>query len=257
MCDPITAGVATFAQGAIGAVGSHQSAQAQADYQNEVAQREYNYNNQRQKLDWQNQLGIWAQKRLEYKQGVDENFSASDRAFASEQAQMNEQFQQALFQKQDMMQQLVGLRGTNAASERSGRSVQRLDTAAVGAFGRNNAVIAANLTSAQGAMRQRLYDNSLQLQAANQRAYNQVIIPPQKPMAVPQPMAVPGPSGSSLALGIAGAALGGFGTYASMKAPKGFEPPKAQTFTAPSGKPYYGPAFGVDWKYNPTNTFGL
>jgi hypothetical protein len=205
--------------GIMGAVGSHQQAQAQADYQNESARRNYEYANRQRALDWQNQLSVWAVKRNEYQQQVGENFSAADRAYASEQAKLNEQFEAAALQKQDMMAQLIGLTGANRASERSGRSVQRLDTAAVAAFGRNQAIMTKNLVSARNAMIQRTYDNTLQLDAANRRAYNNVAVAPTPGIAPPQPVMVAGPSGMGLAAGILGGVASGIGAFNSLKAP--------------------------------------
>jgi hypothetical protein len=228
--------------GIMGAVGSHQQAQAQADYQNESARRNYEYANRQRALDWQNQLSVWAVKRNEYQQQVGENFSAADRAYASEQTRLNEQYEAAALQKQDMMAQLIGLTGTNNASERSGRSVQRLDTAALAAFGRNNAIISKNLTSARSAMIQRTYDNTLQLDAANRRAYSNVAVAPTAGIAPPQPVMVAGPSGMGLAAGILGGVASGIGAFNSLKAPD-------------AG----GPAGGNSWGYGQTGgmkTFG-
>ena len=220
MCDPIVAGVASFASGAMGAVGQHQSAQAQADYQNETARRNYKYATQQRALDWQNQLSVWGVKRNEFQHQVNENFSAADRAYASEQTRLNEQFQAASLQKQDMMAKVIGLTGSNRASERSGVSAGRLDTEALAAFGRNQAIMTKNLVSARSAMMQRTYDNHLQLDAANRRAYNQVAVAPVAGIAPPRPTMVAGPSGMGLAAGILGGVASGIGTYHSLKAPK-------------------------------------
>lgn len=219
MCDPISAGVATFASGALSAVGQHQGQQAQADAQNASSVRNYQHALREREYNWQNQLSVWGAKRNEYYRTVDENFSAADRAYASEQMRLNEQFEAATLQKQDMLAQLIGVTGTNRASERSGRSAQRMDTAAIAAFGRNQAIMTKNLTSARAAMHQRLYDNSMQLQAANARAHSQVAIAPTPGLAPSQPTMVAGPSGIGLAAGLLGAAASGFGTYSSLKAP--------------------------------------
>ena len=203
----------------MGAVGSHQQAQAQADYQNETARRNYEHATRQRALDWQNQLSVWAVKRNEYQQQVSENFSAADRAYASEQTRMKEQFEAASIQQQGMNEQLNQLLGANRASERSGRSSQRLDTAALAAFGRNNAIMTKNLVSARGAMINRTYDNNLQLDAANRRAYNQVAVAPTAGIAPPQPVMVAGPSGMGLAAGILGGVASGIGAFNSLKAP--------------------------------------
>ena len=43
MCEPISAGIASGASSVMGGIGSHQSAQAQADFTNEQSRRQYDY----------------------------------------------------------------------------------------------------------------------------------------------------------------------------------------------------------------------
>ena len=222
MCLPAVAAVASAGSGILGAVGSHQQAQAQADLTNEQSRRQYDYANKQRALDWQGQLSVWGVKRNEFQNQVSENFSAADRAYASEQTKLHEMYQQAAFGQQDQLAQLIGATGSNAASERSGRSAQRLDTAALGQYGRNNAVIAANLASARNASIQRTYDTTLATDAANRRAHSQVAVAPVAGIAPPQPVMVGGPSGLGLAAGILGGVASGIGAYNSLKAPSAF-----------------------------------
>ena len=219
MCLPAVAAVASAGSGILGAVGSHQQAQAQADLTNEQSRRQYDYANKQRALDWQGQLSVWGVKRNEFQNQVSENFSAADRAYASEQTQLHEMYQQAAFGQQDQLAQLIGATGSNAAAERSGRSAQRLDTAALGQFGRNNAVIAANLASARNASIQRTYDTTLATNAANRQAHNQVAVAPVAGIAPPQPVMAAGPSGLGLAAGILGGVASGIGAFNSLKAP--------------------------------------
>ena len=219
MCLPAVAAVASAGSGILGAVGSHQQAQAQADLTNEQSRRQYDYANKQRALDWQGQLSVWGVKRNEFQNQVSENFSAADRAYASEQTQLHEMYQQAAFGQQAQLAQLIGATGSNAAAERSGRSAQRLDTAALGQYGRNNAVIAANLASARNASIQRTYDTTLATNAANRQAHNQVAVAPVAGIAPPQPVMAAGPSGLGLAAGILGGVASGIGAFNSLKAP--------------------------------------
>lgn len=219
MCLPAVAAVASAGSGILGAIGSHQQAQAQADLTNEQSRRQYDYANKQRALDWQGQLSVWGVKRNEFQNQVSENFSAADRAYASEQTKLHEMYQQAAFGRQEQLAQLIGATGSNAAAERSGRSAQRLDTAALAQFGRNNAVIAANLASARNAMIQRTYDTTLATDAANRRAHSQVAVAPVAGIAPPQPVMVGGPSGLGLAAGILGGAASGLSALNNLKAP--------------------------------------
>lgn len=222
MCLPVlgvVAGIASAASGAIGAAGAHQDAQAQADYQNESARRNYKYQLAKREGEWNKTLSIWGNKKADYQNEYSANAEAADRSFAAEQYRLNEQFQQAAFQKQDMLAQLIQSTGSIGASERTGKSVKRLEVAQIAAFGRNNAIMAENLASARNAMINRNEDYRLQLQSANNRAWSNVAIAPTPDVAPPQPVMAAGPSGLGLAAGIVGGIASGIGAFNSLKAP--------------------------------------
>ena len=219
MCLPIIAGIASAASGIAGAVGAHQDAQAQADYQNESATRNYKYQLAKREGEWNKTLSVWGNKKVDYQNEYDANYEAAGRSWSAEQYRLNEQFQQAAFQKQDMLAQLIQGQGGLAASGKTGKSAAKLDQAMVSAFGRNNAIIAANLASARTAMVQRNEDYRQQLQSANNRAWSNVAIAPTPDVAPPQPVMVGGPSGLGLAAGILGGVASGLGVFNSLKAP--------------------------------------
>ena len=258
MCDPISAGVATFASGAVGAFGQHSASQrayddqvAAVDRQNALTRKQWDYTLKERDRDWMNQLSIWNAKRAEYGATLDENARAADRAQASEQLKLNDMFNAAWFGQQDMLGQLVQARGGNLASGQSGRSVAKMDQSTLAAFGRNNATIAQNLSNARNSMIRANDSTREQLNAANMRAWRQVQFAPQPTTNPVTPMlgAYPSNPGSTgLWTGLASSALSGFGTYASMKAPNAGD---IGGKISPQGKEYYGPAFGTSWQYQP------
>ena len=220
MCEPITIGLISAASGIMGAAGAHQDAQAQADYQNQASSRDYKYQLARREGEWNQALSIWGNKKADYQNEYDSNYAAAGRSEAAEQYRLNEMFQQAAFQKQDMLSQLIQGQGSNAASGKTGNTAARLDQTMLAAFGRNNAIIAENLASARSAMIQRNEDNRLQLQSANNKAWSQVALAPTPGIAPPQPVMVGGPSGIGLVSGILGGISSGIGAYMGAKAPK-------------------------------------
>lgn len=250
MCDPISAGVATFASGAVGAFGQHDAQQrayrdqvASVDRQNEYTRRQWDYTLKERDRDWMNQLAIWNAKRAEYGATLDQNAQAADRAQASEQLKLNDMFNAAWFGQQDMLSSLIQARGGNLASGQSGRSVAKMDQSTLAAFGRNNATIAQNLSNARNSMIRANDYTRQQLNAANMQAWRQVQFAPQPTTAPVTPMlgAYPSNPGSTgLWTGLLGAGLSGFNTYSSMKAP-------------PSGNIGGGGSAG-SWN---TNTFGI
>jgi hypothetical protein len=211
VCLPAIGAIAGVASSAMGAVGSYQQGQAAnanaiANYEHQLQMREH---------DWRMQLSTWAHRRLEYKNEIRSNNDAASRGYAAEQTRLNEQFMQAAFQKQDMLTGLLKSQG--GIGEMAGGSAARLNQSMLAQFGRNNATIAANLSSARDATMQRSEDIRRQLQGANQKAYSQVALKPIAGIAPPKPQLSDPTIG--LVGGLLGAAAGGIGAFNSLQAP--------------------------------------
>jgi len=211
VCAPAIAGIASAASGAMGAVGSFQ--QGQAANANAIAS--YKHQLQMREHDWRMQLSTWAHRRLEYKNEIRSNSQAAARSYASEQTRLNEQFMQAAFQKQDMLAGLLKEQG--ALGEMTGKSAARINQSMLAQYGRNNATIAQNLTSARDAMIQRNEDTRLQLQGANNKAYSQIALRPIAGIAPPKPV-LSDPS-IGLAAGLLGSVASGVSAFNALKAP--------------------------------------
>lgn len=239
MCLPAAAvGVISGISSAASAVGGFVDSQSQASAANAASIRNYKYQIARREGDWARQLSIYRGKVGDYNSETRENNSAAGRSYAAEQVRLNEQFQQAAFQKQDMLGQLVQAQGGIQASGIQGNTAGRMNTAALAAFGRNNAVIAANLSSARNAMMMRNEDVQMQLRGANRKAWNNVALPPVPDMAPLPPTMVPGPSGLGLVAGLGGALVQGMSAFNGLKAPEAYTGgagAAASPFGGPSG----------------------
>ena len=183
------------------------------DYKHQLAIREGN---------WNKEQSVYRNSMVDYENTFSENHSAAGRAYAAEQARMNEMFDQVAFQKQDMLAQLVQGQGQLGASEKYGKTAARMNTAMLGQFGRNNAIIAANLASARTAAMQRNEDTRLQLMGANNKAWSQVAIGPTATVAPPPPQ-MQKPDYLGLATGLIGAVGGGIMKKNAGKAPPGWD----------------------------------
>lgn len=264
MCLPAIGAVFGAVSSIAGAVGGHQQQQAQADYANQVAARDYKYAVAKRDAEWKQTLSIWGSKRVDYRNQSSENHSAAGRAYAAEQNKLNESYMQAAFQQQAALAQLIQGRGGLAASGRSGKSVAKMDQAMLAAYGSNNSKIAANLTSARNAMMRRNDETRNQLMSANNKAWSEVALKPIPGMAPPQPIMQAGPSGLGLAAGILGGISQGIGAFSSLKAPDAgnFGAQNYNFNQGPTDSPYFGPAFGNDYTpYTPKattfNSFGI
>lgn len=219
MCAPAALGVASFATGALGAVGQYQSGQAQAAAANANAQNTYRhqlvmYHGKNAAL--RNQ---YKQRQVEFQEQVRENNLAAQKAYANEQRRVNEAMRSAAFSKQSMMVDLLQKQGAYAASGMSGRSVDRLEGDIMSQFGRNQAVMSANLLNAQQAQTLRNESIRDQLRSQNNQAFRKVAVPPTMGIAPPAPVMQQGPSGLSLLAGLGSAAVSGYNTYNELKAP--------------------------------------
>jgi hypothetical protein len=181
VCEPISIGIASAVASGVGGI-------MQTNAANAASREQYEQQLKIRSAKWDANRAVWNNKLVDYKGEYSSNQEAAGRAWASEQYRLNEQFQQAAFQKQDMLAQLVGAQGQLGASEQLGRTAQRLQMEQVAAYGRNNAIIAENLASARGAMMQRNEDIRRQMISENNKAWSQVAMSPVGDLAPPPPI---------------------------------------------------------------------
>jgi len=213
MCSPTAVGVMSFGASALGAVGQHQSASAAAAAQNEAAVGNYKYQLKVRENNWERERERYTAQKAQYQAQTQENQIAAQRAYASEQNRLNSIYQSASFGQQDQLVKLAQGSGVQAAAGRRGRSATRLDTDIVSQFGRNQAIMSESLLGAQFAARTRTDNINRALVSANNQAYSNVAYAPEVGVAPPTPVMRSGPSGLSLAAGLAGAAVDGASTY--------------------------------------------
>ena len=213
MCAPAALGVASFASGALGAVGQHQSASAAAAAQNEASIRNYKYQLKVRRRNWDRERERYAHQVTQYKTQSMENEAAAQRAYVSEQQRLNNIYKKASFAKQDQLVKLAQSTGQMAARGATGRSAQRLDTSVVSQFGRNQAIMAESLLGANQAYKTRTQGIRRELIGAQNQAFSQVAYAPEPGVAPPQPVMQQGPSSLSLIAGLTDAAVSGFSGF--------------------------------------------
>ena len=202
MCAPAALGLASFATGAMGAVGQHQSASAQAAAANEGAMRQYKYQLKMREKNWDRERERYSASIGQYRQAVADNADAANRAYVGQQEKLNNIYRTASFQQQAQLTQLTKGTGRMAAMGRQVRSANRVDSEIMSQYGRNQAIMAESLLSAR-----RGYDRSVEgirrdQMSADNRAYSPVAIAPEVDIAPPRPVMQQGPSGLSLLAGI-------------------------------------------------------
>jgi hypothetical protein len=184
------------------------------EWENKTSELNWKYNNDVRDFQYNQDLRIYNKSKDVYGQQLGFNQSAASRSYASEQAKMSEYLQGLAFNKQDMFVELLKAQGSMDASGRaSGRSSSRLSTGMLSQFGRNNAVLAENLTSYRKQYGIDMSNIALQKRGADLDAFTRLGLAPEKGPTAPKPLTKPTAGGSvnpalTIASGIA-SSIGG------------------------------------------------
>lgn len=217
MCAPAALGAASFASGALGAVGKYQSASAQASAQNNAAINNYKYQLKLRDQNWLQTRTAYATKVSQFQSELGENSLAASKAYAGAQNRLNEVYRQAAFRQQGMLSQLMQRQGLVTSTGMRGKSADRAERAVNTNYGLNMATQAASLQSAQNAFGTQTRSIRDQLRSQNNKAYSSVALAPQIGIAPPPPTMAAGPSGFGLFTDLVGAGVSGYGTYQELK----------------------------------------
>ena len=168
------------------------------DWENKTNEINWKYSNDARDFEYNQALRIYDKSKDVYGQQLGFNQSAASRSYTSEQAKMNEYLQGLAFNKQDMFVELLKAQGANDASGRSsGKSSARLGLGMLSQFGRNNAVMAENLTSFRNQHNVDMSSVALQKRGADLDAFTRLGLKPEKGPTAPKPLTKPTASGSS------------------------------------------------------------
>jgi len=118
------------------------------------------------------------------------NTIAEQQALEGEQAALNELRNQVAFQSEELMLENLQAEG-KAAFRQPGQSRSKALQSTVAELGRNNAIQAANLISAQTQSGRNLEDIALRKYAADMEARSGMMIKPERGVELPAPMQAP------------------------------------------------------------------
>lgn len=216
----VALGAAKAISGGLSAIGQHQSETARIRAQNQAAVNQYAQRLKIRDLAEKQSDQLYATKLGIYDRTLKENTAAASLAYGRQQQQLNDVYARQNLSLQNMAIGLAQSGGQAAASGKTGRSARRLDANLVGQFARNQGLMANNLMRSRLSMEQAQMDTQRQLTSANNRAFNQVAIAPQRTIAPLAPVQASGPSTMSLIGNIGGSliegAQAGIGAYSSL-----------------------------------------
>jgi hypothetical protein len=199
----IVTAIGSAASSAIGSIAAYSQQQQQSNYQNAVAQQQY-----------QSQLAAYQQSERAYSDQIRLNSEAANRAYVSEQGKLNAEYRKASEKAQELSIKSLQQQGTVLASGRSGQSIGLLMADADRMFGRDYAMLGQNLAYAEQDYITGTQSILTQAQTQQNLAASQRMLQPSAPINVP------GPSGIGLIAGIGGAVVGGASTFGQLRAPK-------------------------------------
>lgn len=119
-------------------------------YQEATAQQDYQYNLAIRDYDYKNQLRQYNESERIYGLQLGFNNQAAQIASANEERRFNEILTGMAFEQQDMLVKMLQEEGELQARGVSGRSASKTLGAALAGYGRNQAILAQSLISAQG-----------------------------------------------------------------------------------------------------------
>lgn len=195
----------------------------------QMALDQYKYSLAIRDFDYLNSLRQYAESEKIYGKQLSFNQLAAQQAAQSEQDKLRETVMSTAFENQDMMVELLQQEGLMQARGVSGNSVGKQLQSAMAQFGRNQAVLAESLVSAERQTKRNMEKISLDKYGADLAAEaNRMLMPtrgpdipvpyktpratfqdPLKPEKGPAPVRGVNTAPRASGLGIAGAALGG------------------------------------------------
>jgi hypothetical protein len=162
-----------------------------ASYRDATNLQDYNYRLKIQDFEYNQQMRMYNKSESLYRQQRSFNSQAAALAYQSENRRLQETFQEAAFNNQDLLVQLLQEEGQAAARGQAGRSASKGIQSVIASYGRNQAVLAESLVSAERQSSANLRDIDLAKYGADLSAEANRMLRPEQLPAIPVPIAAP------------------------------------------------------------------
>lgn len=162
-----------------------------ASYRDATNFQDYNYRLQIQNYEYNQQKRMYNKSEQLYRQQRNFNSQAAALAYQAENRRLQETFQEAAFNNQDLLVQLLQEEGKAAARGQAGRSAGKGLQSVIASYGRNQAVIAESLVSAERQSTANLRDIDLAKYGADLSAEANRMLRPERLPTLPAPIATP------------------------------------------------------------------
>jgi hypothetical protein len=152
---------------------------------------QYKYNLAIRDFDYLNSLRQYGESEKIYSKQIGFNQIAAQQAAQSEQQRLRETVMSTAFENQDMMIELLQQEGMMQARGVSGKSIGKQLQSSMAQFGRNQAVLAESLVSAERQTNRNLEKNALNQYGADLSAEANRMLTPMKGPDIPVPYKTP------------------------------------------------------------------
>jgi hypothetical protein len=168
--------------------------------QNEVAERswrdttaisDYNHGMAIRDYEYKNQMRAYNKSEQTYRQQLNFNNMAAQVAMESEDRWLDERFKETAFQNQDLFVQMLQEEGRAAAMGQAGRSAGKTMQAVLAQAGRNQAILAESLYSAEKQHKVNIKKIGADKYGADLQAEASRMLKPEISPALPKPLPLP------------------------------------------------------------------
>jgi len=163
---------------------------AQAKAANKAAKRQYAYQNERRERQWMQDLNVYQTKQVQYDINTNNAEMAAQAAYGESERKRQEARAQAELKYQDMYAELLNESKSAKlmASGRTGRSVARIKTTDLAAYGREVSNIGRKLRMNDVALAQENAKAAAQAKGYKDQQFAQVAFQPVADVAPPAPV---------------------------------------------------------------------
>jgi hypothetical protein len=161
------------------------------NYNDRLAIREYDYAKSMQDYEFDNAKRAHAQSEKNYQLQLQFNNIAAAQAYESENNRLKEIQIGSAFQQQDMMVENIQQEGATIARGQSGRSAGKAVQSATAAYGRNIAILAESMVSAERQYKINLEKVNIEKLGADLAAEASRMLKPERAPSLPKPEPLP------------------------------------------------------------------
>jgi len=191
---------------------------AQARAANAAARRQYAYQNERRERQWMQDLNVYQQRQVQYDINTNNAEMAAQAAYGESERKRQEARAKAELKYQDMYAELLNESKSAKlmASGRTGRSIARIKTTDIAAYGREVANIGRKLRMNDVALAQENAKAAAEVKSYKDQQFAQIAFTPTPDVAPPKPvMQSVGAAAFMDALSIAGNVAGIYSGFTS------------------------------------------